>query len=69
MKYAVIEKLCNNLLIGKSCWKNVTLPSILCGINVINLTEDDIKGQQTIENSVYTIELFWVHQTMHQTQP
>ena len=31
----------------------IALPSILYGINVINLSEDDIKSLQTIENSVY----------------
>ena len=53
MTYAVIEKSCNKLLIGKTYWKSVALPSILYGINVINLSEDDIKSLQTIENSVY----------------
>ena len=53
MTYAVIEKSCNKLLIGKTYCKSVALPSILYGINVINLTEDDIKSLQTIENSVY----------------
>ena len=53
MTYAVIEKSCNKLLIGKTYWKSVALPSILYGINVKNLTEDDIKSLQTIENSVY----------------
>ena len=42
MTYNVIEKSCNTLLIGKTYWKSVALPSILYGINVINLTEDDI---------------------------
>ena len=53
MAYAVIKKSCNKLLIGNTYWKSVALPSILYGINVINLTEDDIKSLQTIENSVY----------------
>ena len=53
MTYAIIEKSCNKLLIGKTYWKSVALPSILYGINVINLSEDDIKSLQTIENSVY----------------
>ena len=53
MTYAVIEKSCNTLLIGQTYWKSVSLPSIIYGINVINLTDDDIKNLQTIENSVY----------------
>ena len=53
MTCAVIEKSCNKLLIGKTYWKSVALPSILYGINATNLTEDDIKSLHTIENSVY----------------
>ena len=53
MTYAVIKKSCNKLLISRTYWKSVALPSILYGRNVINLTEDDIKSLQTIENSVY----------------
>ena len=52
MIYAVIEKGCDKLFIGKTCWKGVALPSICYGIIVINLTEDYIKSLQTIEKSV-----------------
>ena len=40
--YSVIERSCNKLLIGKTFWKTIVLPSILYGTNIINLTEDNI---------------------------
>ena len=51
--YSVIERSCNKLLIGKTFWKSIVLPSILYGTNIINLTEDNINELQKIENSVY----------------
>ena len=51
--YSVIARSCNKLLIGKTFWKNVAMPSILYGINVINMTETDIQHLQRIENGVY----------------
>ena len=51
--YSIIEKDCNRLLIGKTYWKSIVLLSILYGVNVINLSEDDIKDLQVFENDVY----------------
>ena len=51
--YSVIERSCNKLLIGKTFWKSIVLPSVLYGTNIINLTEDNINELQKIENSVY----------------
>ena len=59
--YSVIEKSCNKLLIGKTFWKSIVLPSILYGTNIINLTEDNINELQKIENSVYMSILGAVH--------
>ena len=53
MTYSIIENGCNRLLIGKTYWKSIALPSILYGVNVINLSEEDIDDLQKIENSVY----------------
>ena len=50
--YSVIERSCNKLLIGKTFWKSIILPSVLYGSNIINLTEDNINKLQKIENSV-----------------
>ena len=51
--YSVIERSYNKLLIGRTFWKSIVLPSILYGTNIINLTEDNINELQKIENSVY----------------
>ena len=53
MTYPVIAKSCNKLLIGKTYWKSIALPSILYGTNVMQLTDTEIGKLQTIENSVY----------------
>ena len=59
--YSVIERSCNKLLIGKSFWKSIVLPSVLYGTNIINLTEDNINQLQKIENSVYRFILGAAH--------
>ena len=51
--YSVIAKSCNKILIGKTFWKSVAIPSILHGVNMINMTETDIEKLQRIENGVY----------------
>ena len=51
--YSVIAKSCNKLLIGKTYWKSLVLPSVLYGTNVITLTENESKKLQVIENGVY----------------
>ena len=53
MLYGAISKSCNKLMIGKTFWKCVVMPSILYRVNVIPLTENDIKQLQIIENAVY----------------
>ena len=53
MTYSVIEKSCNKVLIGKTYWKCVALPSILCGSNIIHLNESEVEKLQRIENGVY----------------
>ena len=53
LTYSVIEKSCNKVLIGKTYWKCIALPSILYGTNIIHLTETEIDKLQRIENSVY----------------
>lgn len=53
MTYSIVHKSCNKLLIGKTYWKSVALPTILYGAEILNLTEKDIKTLECIENSVY----------------
>ena len=51
--YSVIEKSCNKLLIGKTFWKSIALPSPMYGTNIIHLTDGNIREIHKIENSVY----------------
>ena len=44
--YSVIEKRCNKLLIGKTFWKSIALPSLLYGTNIISLSDDNIKNTE-----------------------
>ena len=54
LTHCVIEKSYNKLLIGKTYWKSIALPTILYGTYIVNLTtEENIKALQRIENSVY----------------
>lgn len=53
MTYSIIAKSCHKITIGKTYWKNVCLPSILYGANIINFTEEEINKLQRIENSVF----------------
>ena len=69
LTHCVIEKSCNKLLIGKTYWKSVALPTILhvYGTNIVNLTEENIKVLQMIENSVYRTLLGAAHYTANAT--
>ena len=65
--YSVIERSCNKLLIGKTLWKSIVLPSVLYDTNIINLTEDNINELQKIENSVYRSILGAAHYSLNVT--
>ena len=51
--YPIISKSCNKVLIGKTYWKSVALPSILHGYNIVEFSKSDILKLQRIENKVY----------------
>ena len=53
MTYSVIERSCNKLLIGKTYWKSVVLPSILFGSAVICWTNTELDKFQRKENEVW----------------
>lgn len=53
MTFGIIEKSCNRLLIGKVYWKNICLPAILYGLDIMKLNTKDIDKLQVIENNVY----------------
>ena len=65
--YAVIEKCCNKILIGKTFWKGVALPSILMGNQAANFSQTQINQLQTIENGVYRKILGGAHNTVLET--
>ena len=50
MTYTVIAQSVNKILIGKTNWKSVVLPSILYGTNVIQFTKSELEELQKIEN-------------------
>ena len=41
------------MCIGKVYWKNICLPSILYGFDIMKISHKDINNLQTIENNVY----------------
>ena len=51
--YSMIDKSVNRLLIGKAYWKAVALPTVLHGINAINMNKVEINKLQITENNVY----------------
>ena len=53
--YSVIEKSYTKLLIGKTFWDSIVLPSVLYGTNIIHLIEDNINELQKIENNVVVV--------------
>ena len=53
LTYGIIQQSVNKMLIGKTYWKNIVLPSILQSIGVITYTNSEIEDLQKIENGVY----------------
>ena len=53
LTYGIISKSANKMLIGKTYWKNIVIPSILQSIGVIPYTNTEINELQKIENGVY----------------
>ena len=53
MTYSVIVRACSRLIIGKTYWKSVVLPSILYASAVIGWSPDDLLKLQRLENSVW----------------
>ena len=53
MTYQVIENSCNRLMIGKTYWKSMVLPTVLYGLGLINMNEAQTGRLQTTENGVY----------------
>ena len=52
LTFSVISKSSNKILIGKTYWKNVAIPSILYGSNFITITKE-LEELQKLENQVW----------------
>lgn len=53
LTYPIIAQSCNKILIGKTYWKSVVLPSILYASSIMNYTNTEIEQLQRIDNGVY----------------
>ena len=51
--YSVIKRSCNKMLIGKTYWKGVILPSVLHGVGLMEFTQKEINKLQATENRTY----------------
>ena len=51
--YSVIKRSCNKMLIGKTYWKGVTLPAVMYGSGLMELTQKQTNKLQAIENRAY----------------
>ena len=51
--FSVIARSCNKLLIGKTYWKSVVLPSILTAGAVVDWNTGELERLQVIENTVW----------------
>lgn len=57
MTYLIIKQSCNKILIGKTYWESVALPSLLYGSSILGYTDTESRKLQRIENAVYRIIL------------
>ena len=51
MTNSVIEKSCHRVMMGKTYWKGVVLPSALYGAEVIDMKGEEIGKLQKAENT------------------
>ena len=52
MTYSVVARSCARMLVGKTYWKSIALPTILYGTNIMEFTKQELEKLQRIENSV-----------------
>ena len=53
MTYSIIYRSCNKLLIGKTYWKSIVLPSLLFASAVIVWNKSELEQLQRVENKVW----------------
>lgn len=51
--YSVISRCCNRLMVGKTYWKGLAVPTFLYASEILDFTETDLGALQRIENQVY----------------
>ena len=51
--YSIIGGSCNRLMVGKTYWKNVALPGILYGQEILPYNKGDLLKMQRVENKTY----------------
>ena len=51
--FSVVARSCNKILIGKTYWKSVVLPSVLTGGAVVEWNKTELEKLQRIENKVW----------------
>lgn len=50
LTYSVIEKSCHRVIIGKAFWKSVVLSSVLFGMEVMGMREEELEKLQRQED-------------------
>ena len=53
MTFSIIERSCNRMMIGKVYWKNICIPAILYGFDIMKINKKEVDNLQIIENNVY----------------
>ena len=53
LTYSVIARSCNKVLLGKTYWKSVVLPSILYASSVVTWTRKELEDLQRTDNQVW----------------
>ena len=51
--FSFVARSCNRLMVGKTYWKSVVLPSVIIGNSVAILKRDRLLILQWIENSIW----------------
>ena len=51
--YSVIERCCSRVVMGKTFWKAIVLPSVLSGIGLMSLNKKQMNKLQRIEDWVF----------------
>ena len=52
LTYSIVSNSCNKVMIGKTYWESVVLPSVLYGTSVITWTKSELKELEREENKV-----------------